>query len=73
MEVILYTLPNCSICKMVKTKLEQKNINFIEKDFSLIAEVIQSDRAPVLKIIKDGEITLFNSPTNIINWINIQG
>lgn len=46
--IILYTLPNCGICHMVKTKLQEKNILFEEKDFSLIAETINSDHAPAL-------------------------
>ena len=33
--VELYTLPTCGICHTIKTKLEQKGIQFEEKDFGI--------------------------------------
>lgn len=65
--IILYTLPTCGICHMIKTKLQERNIPFEEKDFSLIAETIQSDRAPALQI---GETQILNSVTGMVSWIN---
>ena len=74
MIVTLYTLPTCGICKMIKTKLRQKNIQFIEKDFSEIANIIHSDRAPALEL-KDivGQTIIYNNPTEIVQWINERG
>ena len=69
--VVLYSLPNCGICNMVKTKLNSKKINFIEKDFQNIAEKIQSDHAPAIEIIDDKH-TILNSPSEIVAWINKQ-
>ena len=69
MSVILYTLPNCGICKMAKAKLQQKNILYEEKPFQDIAAEINSDHAPALKT-EDGNI--YNSPAEIVNWINQQ-
>ena len=67
--ITIYTLPNCGICKMVKTKLQQKHIMYEEKPFQDIAAEINSNHAPALKI-ENGEI--YNSPTAIVNWINQQ-
>ena len=69
--VIVYTLPHCGICNMVKNKLNLKNIDFIEKDFQIIAEQIQRDHAPAIEIIDDNH-TIINSPSEIVAWINKQ-
>ena len=66
MIVKLYTLPNCGICHMVRTKLQNKNILFEEHDFQEIADVIHSDHAPALEV----ENNIYNSPTEIVQWIN---
>lgn len=66
----LYTLPTCGICKMIKTKLQEKNISFEEKDFSIIADKINSDRAPALEIIKNGETIIYNKIGEMIFFIN---
>lgn len=68
--ITLYTLPTCSICKMIKTKLNQKNIKYIEDDFSNIAELIKSDRAPALFLEQEGQKIILKSPTDIVEWIN---
>jgi len=68
--IILYTLPGCGICAMAKTKMQQRGIPFIEKDFSEIATIIKSDHAPALKV---SENTILNSPTEIVSWINNYG
>ena len=70
MNITLYTLPNCGICNMVKTKLKTKKIPFQEKNFENIAEIIQSNRAPALKVIDDfGNQIIYNSPTEIVHWL----
>ncbi len=71
MEVTLYSLPHCGICNMVKKKLTEKYINYIEKDFSEIATIINSDHAPALEIIENGKTTIYNSPSTIVQWINV--
>ena len=72
--VTLYTLPTCGICNMVKTKLLQNNIPFEEKNFSEIVDRIKSDRAPALEVTDSANnITIYNSPTEIVKWINEYG
>lgn len=74
MQITLYTLPTCGICHMIKTKLNQKNIPFIEKDFALITNIINSDRAPALEVIdNNNDSNIYNNPTQIVNWINNYG
>jgi len=68
MAITLYTLPNCGICNMVKTKLHQKNISFEEQPFENIATIINSNQAPALKV----EDNIYNSPSAIVKWINEQ-
>ena len=71
--ITLYTLPNCGICQMVKTKLKSKNLSFVEEKFEDIAEVIQSNQAPALQVINDeGKTIIYNSPMQIVAWINQQ-
>ena len=72
MNITLYTLPNCPICEMAKTKLNNKNISYTEKDFAEIASTIQSDHAPALKIEENGETRIINNPSGISRWINCQ-
>ena len=69
----LYTLPSCTICEMVKTKLQQKNISFVEKNFVDIAATINSDHAPALEINENGKSTIYNNPSSIVRWINDYG
>ena len=66
--ITLYTTPTCGICRMVKIKLQQKNINYKEASVEQLAQVIDIQRAPVLQV----EQTFFTSPTEIVNWINQQ-
>lgn len=73
MQITLYTLPTCGICKIMSEKMRQKNINFKEKNFEEIINIIHTDRAPALEIINDiGETTIYNSPSQIAEWINQQ-
>lgn len=68
----LYTLPTCGICHMIKTKLESKGIPFEEKDFTILAESMKLDRAPVLRVVHgDGE-ELIMSPSKMVEWISKQ-
>lgn len=60
--VKIYTLPSCGICHMVKTKMQQKNIPFEEKDLTEDME-----RAPVV-VTPDGLV--MTSPSEIVQWIN---
>lgn len=65
----LYTSPTCGICKMIKMKLNKKNIKFNETyDIQpLIEKNIQ--RLPVMQL-EDG--TMFTSPTEMNEWIKAQ-
>ena len=81
MQVILYTLPTCPICNMIKTKLNAKNISFTEANFDKIANILHTDRAPVLEIAEDldltkkgieANVTWLQSPTEMVAWINSQ-
>ena len=73
MEVVLYTLPECGICKMVKTKLNQKGIAFKEGDLAEVAESMGLDHAPVLCINKnENESEYIIAPSKIVDWINKQ-
>jgi len=64
--ITLYTSPTCGICKMIKMKLNKKNIKFNElHDIQpLIEKNIQ--RLPVMQL-EDG--TIFTSPTEMNEWI----
>lgn len=63
----LYTLPTCGICHMIKTKLQNKSIEYQEKDFSILAEKLNIDRAPVMVLSNGNKIF---SPSEMIEWIN---
>ncbi len=67
--ITLYTSPTCGICKMIKMKLNKKNIKFNElHDIQpLIEKNIQ--RLPVMQL-EDG--TIFTSPTEMNEWIKTQ-
>ena len=66
--VVLYTLPTCGICKMIKKKLDQKNIQYEERNLNDYLSFLQTDRAPVLQTAEN----IYNSPIEINNWINNQ-
>ena len=70
MEFILYTLPTCGICHMIKTKLEEKNIQYEERNFEDIAAYLQTDHAPALKIVHNNEAQFITSPTEMVQIIN---
>ena len=67
--VVLYTLPTCGICKVIKGKLEKANVDFKEivgEDF-----FIQNgyENAPILQT-DDRE--MLTSPMAINKWIKNQ-
>lgn len=71
MKFILYTLPTCGVCHMIKTKLEKKNIEYEERDLTEIADSLNIDHAPVLKVINDNEPdTFITSPGEMVKMIN---
>ena len=71
MKFVLYTLPTCGICHMIKTKLEKKNISYEEHDLTEIADSLDIDHAPVLKVINDNEPdTFITSPGEMVKIIN---
>ncbi len=67
----LYTLPTCPICEMVKTKLNQKQIPYIEVPFEELPSELGVDRAPVLEAETNisGTFNYLITPTDIIDWI----
>ena len=56
MKFTIYTLPFCGICHMIKDKLESKHIQYEEEDFTSIAEYLQTDHAPALKITDGNKV-----------------
>lgn len=66
--VKIYTMPNCGICKMVKTKMRNKNIKYEELSLINNTPPIQIDHAPILQI----DSTILTSPREMVNWINAQ-
>ena len=67
--VILYTLPDCGICKMVKAKLQKKQIPYEEKNFAIIAQELGLEQAPVLVVKSENHEDYFMSPKKIVDWI----
>ena len=71
MKFILYTLSTCGVCHMIKMKLEKKNIQYEEHDLTEIADSLNIDHAPVLKVINDNEPdTFITSPGEMVKMIN---
>lgn len=69
---IIYTLPTCPICEMVKKKLTLKEIPFIVRPFEELPEFLDTDRAPVLAVDDPqhfGYPIYILSPTEINKWI----
>ena len=67
--VELYTLPQCPICKMIKTKLEAKMIPYIEHSLEEYIEELKTDRAPVMKIVENDATQYLYTPTEMNTWI----
>ena len=70
MQFTLYTLPTCGICHMIKTKLQEKNIQYEERNFEEIASYLQTDQAPALKIVHNNDVKFITSPTEMVQLIN---
>lgn len=66
MNIILYTLPDCGVCHMIKSKLLNKNIQYEEHDLTEIADSLNIDHAPVLKINNE----IITSPGEMVKFIN---
>ena len=64
--VVLYSTPTCGICKMVKTKLQQKNISYQEINDIEALTAMNITNVPVLQI---DENTTLHSPLEINKWI----
>jgi hypothetical protein len=65
-----YSIPECGICKVMKKKLELKNISFEEiQDGKLAAEKFNTDHFPIVEL-EDGKV--LNSPLEIKKWIEEQ-
>lgn len=73
MEVTVYSLPNCGICQMIKTKMKQKNIPFIEKDFSEYPGKDSVDHAPVVIVKNNNQTMTLFSPVSMNDWISNYG
>ena len=68
----IYTLPTCPICEMVKKKLEQKEIPYVERPFEELPSTLETDRAPVLAVddgLHPGYPIYLLTPTEINDWI----
>ena len=57
MHIVLYTLPTCPICEMIKKKLNDKNFYYEEVEFSKLPKYVDTDRAPVMAIMSDVDFT----------------
>lgn len=66
--VKLYTLPTCGICKIMKMKLDKKNIEYQELNLEDYMTRLNTDRAPVLQV----NDKLYYRPKEINDWINQQ-
>lgn len=66
--IVLYTTKTCPKCKIVKTKLEDKKINYNLIDDPFILEEKGYDLLPVLEV--DGVV--LKSMIDINDWINKQ-
>ncbi len=64
----IYTTDTCPRCKVLKKKLEQKNIKFNEVNDIEQLRLLNIDAVPVLDI-GDGKLLNFSEANN---WINEQ-
>ena len=70
MKIVLYTTPTCSKCKVLKQKMNAKNIEFIEINDIEICQKEGIDLVPVLEI--DGKKFEFSEANKIINEWEVQ-
>ena len=64
----LYTLPACGICKIMKQKLQNKNIEYQELNLEDYITRLNTDLAPVLQV----NDKIYYKPSEINEWINQQ-
>ena len=62
---ILYTIPTCGICQVIKNKLIEKNIPFEEASGEIAVEKFNVNKFPIFET----EEKTFFSPKEISNWI----
>lgn len=66
--MILYSLPNCPLCKVTKVKMQKANITFEECQDEEVLKQKNIDRLPVLE--KDnGELLEFKEILNYISEV----
>ena len=66
--MILYSLPNCPLCKVTKVKMQKANIAFEECQDEEVLKQKNIDRLPVLE--KDnGELLEFKEILNYISEV----
>ena len=66
MEINIYTMPTCGICKVMKTKMKAKNIPFNEYNLEEHLDLFDITTAPILTV----DDKIYCSPTEINEWIN---
>ena len=66
--IVLYTTKTCPKCSIVKSKLQNKNIEYTSVDDENILEEKGYDLLPVLEV--DGNV--MHSMIDINDWINKQ-
>lgn len=66
--MILYSLPNCPLCKVTKVKMQKANIAFEECQDEEVLKLKNIDRLPVLEK-DDGELLDFKEILNYISEV----
>ena len=69
-QVILYTT-HCPRCKVLKKKLEQKEINFVEIDSIEEMEKLGITSVPQIKLANSDELLDFTQAVNYINGLEV--
>ena len=69
MNIIIYTTPTCPKCKILKTKLEQKNLNYTENQNEKEMVELGLRSVPYLNI--DGKLLNFGQANEWINNLEI--
>lgn len=67
--IILYTVPNCPRCKMLKTKLEAKHVEYTEKEDVDKLIALGFSNAPILEV--DGQFLELSKANDYINKIEV--
>ena len=69
MNITIYTTPTCPKCKILKTKLEQKNLNYTENQNEEEMVELGLRSVPYLNI--DGKLLNFGQANEWINNLEI--